>query len=151
MGGNLSPGVRGVVGFVYELVTGTLNSGTALAFMALIGMTRERAAFMEHWKKILSDDTVLKQTILSGDRVSGNVVSFDQSGERLLGFWLGADHWGRGIATAALSEFLRSERTRPLVAHVFKQNIGSIRVLEKCGFARSNRDGGEEYIFTLAK
>jgi hypothetical protein len=32
-------------GFVYELLTGTLNSGTALAFFALIGMPVIFAAF----------------------------------------------------------------------------------------------------------
>jgi RimJ/RimL family protein N-acetyltransferase len=42
--------------------------------------------------------------------------------------------WGRGIATEALSAFLRLEQTRPLHAGVATHNAASIRVLQKCGF-----------------
>ena len=41
--------------------------------------------------------------------------------------------WGRGIATAALTELV-AELGRPLHAWVARSNLGSIRVLEKCGF-----------------
>jgi RimJ/RimL family protein N-acetyltransferase len=41
--------------------------------------------------------------------------------------------WGRGIATEALSAFLRLEQTRPLHAGVATHNAASIRVLQKCG------------------
>jgi RimJ/RimL family protein N-acetyltransferase len=40
-----------------------------------------------------------------------------------------------GIATLALTEFLRIFNTRPLYASAAKDNAASIRVLEKCGFA----------------
>jgi RimJ/RimL family protein N-acetyltransferase len=33
-------------------------------------------------------------------------VSFEQSGERAVGYWLGKEYWGKGIATQALSAFL---------------------------------------------
>ena len=42
--------------------------------------------------------------------------------------------WGRGLATAALGEFLVELPDRPLHALVSTDNVGSIRVLEKCGF-----------------
>ena len=42
--------------------------------------------------------------------------------------------WGRGIATEALTAFLRLEQTRPLHAGVATHNAASIRVLQKCGF-----------------
>jgi RimJ/RimL family protein N-acetyltransferase len=42
--------------------------------------------------------------------------------------------WRRGIATEALSAFLRLEQTRPLHAGVATHNAASIRVLQKCGF-----------------
>src|SRR5882757_8541539 len=92
---------------------------------------RERAPFMAHWAKIMLDPTSLLRTILYDDEVAGNIVSWRQDGERLVGYWIGKSYWGRGIATAALSQFLGVERVRPLVAHVAKHNIGSIRVLEK--------------------
>ena len=41
---------------------------------------------------------------------------------------------GRGIATAALTAFLRLEQTRPLYAGVAKHDAASVRVLQKCGF-----------------
>jgi RimJ/RimL family protein N-acetyltransferase len=95
---------------------------------------RDREAFMAHWTKILGDETVVKKAILFEGRVAGNVVSWGRSGEREIGYWVGKSFWGKGIATAALSEFLGHEATRPLFAHVAKHNAASIRVLEKCGF-----------------
>ena len=67
--------------------------------------------------------------------VAGNIVSWEHDGERDVGYWIGREHWGEGVATAALGAFLTSSRTRPLFAHVAAHNVGSIRVLEKCGFA----------------
>jgi RimJ/RimL family protein N-acetyltransferase len=96
---------------------------------------RDREAFAAHWAKVLADPTVLKKTILLDGAVAGNVVSFVQSGRRLVGYWIGREYWGKGIATEALSQFLTIETERPLYALVAKHHAGSIRVLEKCGFA----------------
>ena len=67
-------------------------------------------------------------------------MSFEQSGKPLIGYWIGKNYWGKGVATKALSEFLGHVRARPLYAHVAKHNIASIRVLEKCGFTISGYD-----------
>jgi RimJ/RimL family protein N-acetyltransferase len=40
-------------------------------------------------------------------------------------------------------------KTRPLYAHVVKHNIGSRRVLEKCGF-KVIREEPEEFILKLS-
>ncbi len=101
---------------------------------------RDREAFFAHWTKILGDATVVKKAILFDGSVAGNVVSWEQSGEREIGYWLGKSFWGKGIATAALSEFLGHEAIRPLFAHVAKHNAASIRVLEKCGFTVVGED-----------
>jgi len=55
-----------------------------------------------------------------------------------IGYWLGRNHWGRGIATAALTElservFATTDIVR-LYAGVFEWNPGSARVLEKSGY-----------------
>ncbi len=100
---------------------------------------RDRDAFMTHWGNVLADDAVTTQTVLVDGEVAGNVVSWGPPGERLVGYWIGRDHWGKGVATAALSAFLERERTRPLHAHVAKHNAGSIRVLEKCGFTLAGK------------
>lgn len=95
---------------------------------------RDKDAFMAHWAKIMKDDKILLRTILFKGRVAGNLVSFVLSGPREVGYWLGREFWGKGIATRALLAFLPEIEERPLYAHVAKHNIASRRVLEKCGF-----------------
>ncbi len=92
---------------------------------------------MTHWKKIISNDavTVIVKTILYEGFVAGNIVSWEQSGEQDVGYWIGKEYWGKGIATKALTIFLEIVKTRPLYAHVAKHNAASLRVLQKCGFA----------------
>jgi len=97
---------------------------------------RARDPFMAHWARIRADPSVGTQTIVGDDQVVGNIVSWDNSGKREVGYWLGRRHWGRGIATRALALFVAREKSRPLYAHVAAHNAGSIRVLEKCGFRR---------------
>ena len=108
---------------------------------------RNREAFMTHWNRIMADESVLIKTILFDGNVAGNIVSFIQLGEREVGYWLGKDYWGKGIATQALEQFLRLIETRPLYAHVAKHNIGSRRVLEKCGFTIAAEDRFFSQIF----
>ena len=109
---------------------------------------RDRDAFMAHWTKILADDSNILKTILYGDQAAGNIVSWEQSGEREVGYWLGREFWGKGIATQALALFLQQVTTRPLYAYVAKHNLASIRVLEKCRFKQiDERD--EEVILIL--
>jgi RimJ/RimL family protein N-acetyltransferase len=104
---------------------------------------RDWDAFTAHWAaKVLGDASVIKQTIVLEGRVAGNVVCFEQSGKALVGYWIGKEYWGRGVATKALSEFLDRVQARPLYAHVAKSNRASIRVLEKCGFEISDEDPG---------
>jgi len=119
---------------------------------------RDHEAFMAHWKMVLADDKVIKRTILFGTEVAGNVVCFERSGELQIGYWLGRRFWGRNVASRAVSAFVALVPTRPLYAHVAKQNVASMRVLEKCGFEVSGEDraaavtGGEvvdEFIYTL--
>lgn len=101
---------------------------------------RDRESFMAHWDEILEDESVIKKTILFRGEVAGNIVSFVHSGEREVGYWIGKEYWGKGVATRALAEFLRLEERRPLYANVALHNVASIRVLENCGF----RISGEE-------
>ncbi len=95
---------------------------------------RDKDAFMKHWRKILVDDSVTRKTILFGGRVAGNIVSFAIAGEPHVGYWIGREYWGKGVATSALSQFLGHVTARPLYARVAKHNVASVRVLEKCGF-----------------
>lgn len=92
-------------------------------------------AFMAHWHRILADETVIIQTILCNGQVAGSVSSYEEEGKPEVTYWLGKAYWGKGIASWALAEFLTHHNTtRPIYARVAKDNLGSRRVLEKCGF-----------------
>ena len=101
---------------------------------------RDRETFDAHWAKILANEDGLIRTVVAGGEVAGYVLSFDLDGRREVGYWIGRDHWGRGVATAALMAFLREERSRPLYAGVEPGNGGSLRVLERCGFVVCGED-----------
>lgn len=120
--------------------------------------SREWDAFSAHWNKILSNEDVIKQTILYDGQVAGHMVCFERAGKHEIGYWIGKEFWGLGIATCALNDFLNLVKTRPLYGFVAKHNIASRRVLEKCGFQLIGEDswtpvtGGEqveEYILIL--
>ncbi len=94
-----------------------------------------RESFLAHWRRILMDETVIIQTIIVDGQVAGSVASYEEEGKPEVTYWLGKAFWGKGIATWALKEFLaRKNQTRPIYARVAKDNLGSRRVLEKCGF-----------------
>ena len=78
--------------------------------------SRDRDAFMAHWnnKVMVNPDGIVK-TILFDGQVAGNIVSWDQSGEREVGYWIGKEYWGKGIATKALAEFLGIVKTSSAV------------------------------------
>lgn len=99
---------------------------------------RDRETFMAHWAGILQDATVVVRAIELDGRVAGNVVVFGYEGRREVGYWLGREFWGKGVATRALSAFLDEVVERPLYAGVADTNIASIRVLERCGFTISD-------------
>ncbi|HEY8996092.1 MAG TPA: GNAT family N-acetyltransferase, partial [Lacunisphaera sp.] len=82
----------------------------------------------------MSNPQLYARTILVDGAVAGNIGSWLDDGNRMVGYWIGREFWGRGVATAAVSQFLREVSHRPVMAHVAKHNAGSIRVLQKCGF-----------------
>ena len=115
--------------------------------------SRTRDAFMAHWAKTLADDSCMRMTIGSDGEVAGNIGCWEADGHTFVGYWLGREFWGRGLATQALAELLDVVDARPLHAHVVRSNVASIRVLEKCGFAQVDShvgaDGIEELVLEL--
>ena len=120
--------------------------------------SRDHDAFMAHWKKIMAYENNLIKTISYAGEVAGYILSWEMEGEREVGYWLGKAYWGKGIATQALAEYISIVKTRPLMSHVARHNIGSRRVLEKCGFKVIGEDkytnpAGvevEEFVLKLA-
>jgi RimJ/RimL family protein N-acetyltransferase len=103
----------------------------------LVGFTsRDREAHAAHLARQLADPQVVIRTVVDDDgAVAGQVLSFPRNGVREVGYWLGREFWGRGIATAALGEFLHIDTSRPLHGVVAEHNVASRRVLEHHGFA----------------
>jgi RimJ/RimL family protein N-acetyltransferase len=102
---------------------------------------RDHAAFLAHWKKIRADASVTIRSIVVDGAVVGHVACYGPAGEREVTYWVGREHWGKGIATAALRSFLEVLE-RPVRARVAADNAGSLRVLEKCGFVTRGRERG---------
>lgn len=119
--------------------------------------SRDWDAFSAHWARIIADGVGTMRTVLFDGNVAGNIVCWHDAGANNVGYWIGREYWGKGIASAALSEFLKHVPDRPLVARVAKHNVASIRVLEKCGFTivaeeeftRTDGVRGVEYVLTL--
>lgn len=114
----------------------------------------DHALFTAHWRRILATETVIIRTIvlhpqISGgqEQIAGHVLSYEEEGKTEVSYWIDRALWGQGIATQALTLFLAEQTARPLYARVAKDNIGSRRVLEKCGFAVI----GEEQGFANAR
>ncbi|MFQ5494638.1 MAG: GNAT family N-acetyltransferase [Phycisphaerae bacterium] len=99
----------------------------------------DRDAFAAHWTTIRADETVTVKTIVFEGHVAGNVGCFEHLGKPEVCYWIGKAYWGQGIATAGLSQFLTDITRRPLYASIAGDNLASIRVLEKCGFATVER------------
>ena len=118
----------------------------------------DRAAFDAHWAHLLGDPNIVVRSIVANAEVLGHVLAFEFMGERELSYWVDRAHWGRGIATAALRCFLREQTHRPLHARAAKDNLASIRVLQRCGFvvcdegialAEARGVPTEEFVFRL--
>ncbi|MGW0537694.1 GNAT family N-acetyltransferase [Streptomyces sp. NPDC003032] len=98
--------------------------------------------FDAHWAKIRASSGVDVRTVLADGDVVGNAAVYGEPGEREVTYWIDRAYWGRGLATAALRELLALIPERPLYARAAADNVGSLRVLEKCGFRQSTRERG---------
>lgn len=119
---------------------------------------RDWAAFNAHWDKILNSPQITQRTILSDGHVAGYIGCYPHGESLEVTYWLGRGFWGKGVATQALARMLRLVEDRPLSARAATDNLGSIRVLQKCGFKITGKNKGfahgrgedtEEYILRL--
>lgn len=118
----------------------------------------DREAFLDRWTRIFADGNIVGRTILVDDAVVGSILVHNWFGDPEVTYWIDRDHWGKGVATSALAEFLEIVELRPLYARVAFDNHGSRRVLEKCGFVVTGSERGhanaraeeiEELVLTL--
>ena len=111
--------------------------------------SRDRPTYFSHWSGVLADPTVVKSTVVLDGAVAGSLVCFGPPQAREVGYWIGRQYWGRGIATEALRMFVEQVSERPLRGFVVPGNVGSRRVLAKCGFVADGEDG-DHLVFLLA-
>lgn len=118
----------------------------------------DKRTYFGKYTKLLNDPTINMQTILADETVAGSIAKFEMEGDAEITYWIGKDFWGKGIATAALKAFLTIENKRPIFGRVAFDNVGSQKVLEKCGFVKIGADIGfanarqteiEEFIYRL--
>ena len=96
--------------------------------------------FARRWDALLGDGGVRVRTIDCAGETAGYVAHFIQFGKPSISYWLGREHWGRGIATAAVKAFLATIETRPIFARTAADNPASVRVLQKAGFEIVGRE-----------
>lgn len=120
----------------------------------------DKTAYIEKYSKFLFDPTITNMTILLNGEIVGSIAKFVMFGEAEITYWIDRKFWGHGIATKALLEFLKIEKTRPIYGRTAFDNAGSQKVLEKCGFTKTGKDKGfanarqaeiEEFIYKLVK
>ncbi|HKP48315.1 MAG TPA: GNAT family N-acetyltransferase [Pyrinomonadaceae bacterium] len=118
----------------------------------------DKKAYLEKYTKHLRDPTINNQTILLDEIIVGSIAKFVMNGHAEITYWIDRNFWGKGIATKALNDFLTIENARPIFARVAFDNLGSQKVLEKCGFVKIGTDQGfanarqteiEEFIYKL--
>jgi RimJ/RimL family protein N-acetyltransferase len=102
---------------------------------AFVGDTpADPATFAARWARHSTDPSVQRRTILLDGRVVGWIGRYRTEGRLEVTYWIDRSCWGRGVATRALALFLAESPERPLFARAAKDNVASLRVLEKCGF-----------------
>ena len=116
------------------------------AYVHMAAFTHEdpsdRAAFLAHWARIRANASVVTRTILGEGEVVGNVASWVQGSERHVTYGIAREHWGKGLASSALRQFLTVVQERPLFAAAAADNAGSLRVLARCGFVVTDNATG---------
>lgn len=117
-----------------------------------------KADYLQKYTTLLKDPTVNNQTIILGNVIVGSIAKFLLGGHAEITYWIDRKFWGKGIATKALNEFLAIETARPIIGRVAFDNVGSQRILEKCGFIKIGTGRGfanarqaeiEEFIYQL--
>jgi len=116
------------------------ESGYLAAFMPK--NPTDKIAYIKKYTKLLEDSTVNNQTIVLDNIIVGSIAKFVMEGNLEITYWIDKKFWGQGIATKTLKVFLKTETNRPIVGRVAFDNLGSQKVLEKCGFVKVGTDKG---------
>lgn len=118
----------------------------------------DKSAYLQKYTKHAQDPAISMCTIMADDVIVGSIAKFEIEGEAEITYWIDKKYWGQGVATKALNALLAMEPARPIRGRVAFDNLGSQKVLEKCGFVKVGTDKGfanarqaeiEEFIYQL--
>lgn len=107
----------------------------------------DRTAFDVHMAKIRAWADVTMRAITADGRLVGSIASFVIDGDTEVTYWIDRSVWGQGVASRALALLLELVPVRPLFARVATDNVGSLKVLQRAGFAVT----GTEISFANAR
>lgn len=102
----------------------------------------------EEWLALVADQDPLTSFAIAADSGVIGGIGFQlrqdiYRGTAELGYWVGEDYWGRGIATRAVRSVTTwafdSFPLERMQARVFESNPASCRVLEKAGYTYEGR------------
>ena len=94
---------------------------------------------------VLSDNDPVKYFIIEINNEAAGVISIFPGDDvyRLnaeIGYWLGEEHWGKGVMTAVIKTTVKyafeTFNIKRIYALPFATTIGSIKALEKAGFIK---------------
>lgn len=105
---------------------------------------RPPAEFASHWDRILNHPKMVAFSIVYRNQLAGCIGCYETEGQIHVGYSVGQEFWGRGVATQAMKSLLQQVSQRPLHARVASHNVASLRVLAKCGFVEQGRVAGPE-------
>lgn len=102
----------------------------------------DRAAFDAHMAKLRAAPDITLRAVTHDGHFVGTISSFVMDGDTELTYWIDRAAWGQGIASRALALLLEEVAVRPLHARAASDNLGSLGVLQKAGFAVVGTDVG---------
>lgn len=94
----------------------------------------DRVAFDSHMERVLTSSNVTHRVITLDERFVGTIACFVLDGVTEVTYWIDRPSWGKGVASRALELILQEVPIRPIRARVARDNVGSLRVLQKSGF-----------------
>jgi RimJ/RimL family protein N-acetyltransferase len=95
----------------------------------------DRQAFDAHMARVRNSPGITHRAITCDGQLVGSIASFVSGDETEVTYWIDRSAWGRGIASRALELLLELVPVRPLHARAASDNVASLRVLRKAGFA----------------
>ena len=128
------------------------------AFYSMQGVTGHITTYLSDYAAGLWHPFVIED---AGGKIVGraNLKDIDTSGRSAeVGYRIAQSACGQGLATQAVKHLIREAQLRwnlkQLVAHVYAENIGSAKVLKRCGFlieqAPCQEGTDQEHRFSLS-